>query len=588
MPTYVIDAVSWDFNQNLDDAFAASGYRVRYRKETAGHEWDGLVFANVKPYRGGMPEDTFVIQATTDGLTDTLVEGIVDENVLIHQGRARDGDLVGRDKAALGLQGYPLAALTIPGFVVHRHHYIIIVDGQIVDEYWGDWELDYSGAWMLTEALSRLCQDVGLSVSFDNGILNYTIGKSLPIPTDKVIGEAINELLTPLRWSEKHRVDVWVDGTTVHFAKRNYTAPPRGAITVDFNHLINPQIRKTSLDAVTDVCVEGASYEWPEVVVQMDDGGNPVAGAPYIAPYSIAESQTVELVVQGIIAERYTESSLEEYTGAGQLWRKTLRRIYDPSIGAIPKFREEETIATSTYNVAPGTPMDGLKTSEVEEYKVKDTTGSRVLTMLTVVKRKKSLFTYYDDTGEPKTEDVTEYEYDETGTPSGLPLSLPLTTQRNMSYRWRRSYYQLYREWLVVEIDATTGEVTRTFGSGEVAPASSGITRYGAGEQTTTKNISACDAEALPPVRKESNELIGTTADAQAIRADIADEHNSIRVGFSSGIHPDIRIKAGMLMTIQNAPADWPMTSFYLTSVNWTGAGKTQTLSVEGLNWVAA
>lgn len=563
MPVVEIPPERWAYNADLGDAPAAASFSATYRSRKADGSFDPVFFNGIQVYRGGSNPHLVRIKPTVDGLTETLVLGVVDRNGV---SRGDDGDvaglLSGRDLIALALDNYPTAPFTLDGFTVKA-------DGTLA------FRETFKGA------MRRLASEAGLTVLFD--CPDYELGKSVPVTTDRTVAEVMQELLRPLRWSVKNRVDVWIEGTTLRVARRGQAA--RGTVAVDAARIHVERMDRTSLPAVAGVRVEGAGYE----VEEADTGG---AGLPSLdgQPYSTSQGPfTVTRTVAGKTTT-YIDEGTQWYDGQGRMTH-SFRKCTYLLLANEPTTRVESWEKTCTFFVDSTVPFDGAPKTERETYRVLQAwpvEGGGVSGGEEVIREREAEWRYFADNGDLLMEDGFEVEKDEEAT-----LPLPLKTNRVTKYRYRRSGGRILRDQEITEQDPATGAVTRSFGTTDQGPFNAdagqrieGVAR--AGKRMARRLVSAGPEPTSGKFRIERSELLGDAADCEAIRQDLIDEHASIHLEASFAMEPDLRVKPGKVLTVQSAPAWWPATSWLVTAVAKDATGDVFGMRVEGEAWQAA
>lgn len=567
MPTVTdIPAERWGVRSDFSDAPAAMSYDVTYRTRKADGTFDPVFLDGVKVYRGEADPDKVRIRPTIEGITETLLLGIVDRNGVARDADAKGvlGALTGRDLIALALDTYPAEAFTLDGMVGAGASYR--------ETFYG--------------AMRELAERAGLFAVFD--CPDYRLGTSLPVPADRTLGEAMQELLRPFRWSEKHRVDVWVEGEAtpvLRVARRGNNA--RGVVVVDASRVLVEAMEKTALPIVDDVRVEGASYE-----TEVPDGGGSGGGTPDPGgnPYSVSYGPTtISKTVAGKLTS-YVEDGTRWYDGQGRQLAE-IRRVVYLILDGQATTRSELHQRTSTFWVDSTKPFDGAPKNEAESYIVTQlwpaqaggfTSGPETVSV------KSTDYTYYEDNGDTFGEDVFELERDEGGA-SPLPDKL----NRSTRVRWRRSGGRVLKDVEIVEVDVGTNIPQRSFATTVIGPfnADAGQVSGGAarpGYRMERGQIAAGPEPTSGRFRVESSELLGHEDDCEAIRQDLIDEHASVRWEAAFAMVPDLRVKPGVVLTVQNAPAWWPVASFTVTGVQKDRDQAGYSMRVQAVAWEAA
>ncbi len=568
MPVYDIPAAgsAWTFDADLSNAVGAAGFRVRYRSRKPDGSFDPLYFAGIRVFRGEANPDLVRIRPRVEGLEETLVLGVVDRN-----GTARGdetsvaGSLTGRDLIALALDRYPAAAFTLAGLAVQPGG-----------------ALGYGETFQT--AVRRLAQEAGLAVLFD--CRDYKLGKPLPVTTDRTVAEYLAALLAPLRWAEKRRTDVWIEGNTLRVAERGRNA--RGTVQVRAERVLLEALEKTALPAVDGVRVEGATYE-----VEEDDApqGAAIAGLPFGTPYTTSFGPFTVTKTAGGKTTTYIDEGQDWYDEAGRLLH-SFRKVTYLLMDSLPTSRVESWEKDCTFWVDSTRPYDGAPKTESEIFRVLDvwsTAGGGKQAGTEIVREKDTDWRYFEDTGDVLAEDGFEVEKDE----SGKTLPLAVRTQRTWRYRYRRSKGRVLRDWEIVEFDPATGAVSRTFGNTEVGAFNADAGRpplaARAGKRMASRRISAGPEATSGRFRLEQSEMLGAAADCEAVRQDLIDEHASVRIGAAFSMAPDLRVKVGKTLEVLGAPAWWPASSFLVTAVHAEASGEGRmSMRVETVAWAAA
>lgn len=556
MPVLEIPAKTWSYTADLGDAPAAAAYSATYVARKNDGTFDDQFFSGIRVFRGEADPHFVRIKPTIDGIQETLMLGVVDRNGAVRQrGGALAGFVSGRDLIALALDRYPSAPTTLDGFTVNA-------DGALAPRE------TFKGA------LRRLAEAVGLTVLYD--CPDYKLGRSVPVTTDRTFGEVMQELLRPLRLSEKWRVDVWVEGTTLRVARRGQEA--RGTVIVDAARIKLERMEKTALPAVDGVRVEGASYEAEEDEI----GGTQVAGLvsitgqPYGTPFG---PFTVTKTVAGKTIA-YVDEGQQYYDAKGRMTSSFRKVTYLSSI------RTEKWEKTCEYYVDSTLPYDGAPKRETETYKVDQIWVTQQGEE--IVRQRDASWQYFGDNGDLLAEDVFEVEKDEQA-----KLPLPVNIERTSRFRYRRSAGRVLRDYETTEVDPGTGAVSRTFGTTDQGPfnADAGQKVSGVahpGRRMAQKTVAAGPEPTSGKFRLEKSEYLGSEADCEAVRQDLIDEHASVRLGVSLDMEPDLRVKPGKVLTVQGAPGWWPTAQFTVIAVSKEAESRGMGMRVDGVAWLAA
>lgn len=553
MAIFDIDAITADVDWDLDDTLASGAYRIQYSKVNGSFQWDSTYYDSIGLYRGQVDPDLVRIRLTDPlGIQEEVMLGIVDRS-----GRQRDGgngvvgSIAGRDLLALVLDKYPTTATTLQGVTIYQADPYVSSDATIVP------------VTNFTDALTELVGLAGLGgVLFDLGGDDYPIGRSIPVTTDRTYGEVLADLLTPWRWSEKHRADVWVEGDVLRIARRGLNA--RGTVNVEYEMLTVHRYEKTVKPA-GDVRVEGATYE---VLVPSHDQ----------PPGTDDDIRVTTNHVTGPTARAsYTETLIEYYTD-DKLEHTVRQRSYDDFL------RFETWVANSTFIRDPSSEADGNKDTETETHTVADNRSGENpwYPLQKTVSTKNAKWNYYSDTGDTQSADVTETEYDESAEDE---LQLPIKDFRVSNQHYSRSVTQVVRQSQTSEFDPDSGALRTQFGLPEVAPfrgrGALGIERPG-----TRREQRKFSAGPETAHLKFSSELLGSDAACLLIHGRLVDEFAGTRLGISITLPADFRIKHGMALQVLNAPAWWDASNFLITASRIHSAHDGLMMDLEGVAWL--
>lgn len=544
-----VTAIEWSVNQDLSSPLTAAGFTAKYDKVNGQLVWDPSQYNNIKLFSGETNPDLVRIKATYDGVEQEVILGVVDRSGRAQGATGVLGTLVGRDRLALALDGYPAVASSLQGITVDP-----VSNSHIPQKRY-------------TEAVSELASAAGLSVLFSIGTDDYAIGKTIPVTTDQTFGEMLAQLLEPWRLSDRYAHDAWVEGTTLRVVRRDLAA---GTVQVEYERLEVTNYGKSRLPAVNAVRIEGADYE---VLVADPDA---VGGCPGIRNTAIS--------FVGIDAETsYTETEAQHYNALCQLVLIVRNRVY----GDLK--RSEVWTTTMTYLDDPDSAAHGQKVTEIQEHRVTDSREGNAF-LQDLASKKTTVWSYYEDNGDVATEDVLEQrfgkEVDSIPT-DGKKDRLDESKRILTSYRYVRSAGQLFRFWDTTETDAIKKKVTHESGQSEVGPFKVGAQSGSVvpfGKKQESRQIVCGPANAR---RVESNDLIGDAVAACLIQTRVAEDHNRIRLDITARMLPDHNVKVGRILQIQNAPAWYDTSSFYIiaSTVRATERGATQEL--RGVAWLA-
>ncbi len=546
-----INAERFELSHDVDDAISAMTYDVEYEPRGTTEVFDPTFFNTLRLYDGRNVLDQVRIKGTVDGITDQLVLGIVDRNGWTdREGGSVAGRIQGRDLAALILDSHPTKIFAFP---VGSTFYA---------------------------SVRTLAAKAGLAgVQFF--CRNYIIGTTYPVNLDRTLVAALQDLLTPLRWSEKHRTDAWVDNNILTVAERNYTNPARGTITVDAARIIVDRFEKTRLISVDDVRVEGARFK----IILTDPNAS--------TSTTVTNTRHVDLTdpKNGAVVESFDETLTIVYDAFSRVISTDRLRTYLIRGGAFTVRFEHES-ATNTFWADDGTTSPanlarrGKEKEHTSFFDITDEWSNQVI----ATERVSSIFStadYWERFGNAKSIDRSETLLDQDS-----PSPLAIKSKSVESTRWYYSGKQVIQEKTLTTFNpdgsVSSTNSTRDIGAFDVTQGAQ--TTAGANQQVLESQFFAGPAVLGPLgfqgiLRREQSDMLGSNADCAGIRTDLIDEHVSIKVGISLRMPFDFRIRPGKLLVVQNAPSWWPITQFYITAMR-ISAGDGFLSDVEALAWV--
>lgn len=542
MPTiHDIRAIDWHLSHDLSTPLTARGFDITYMEILSNRTWDPTMYDQLAIYKGEANPDLVRIRAEYDGEEREVVVGVADRSGRRQSDRGVVGVLNGRDRMALALDGYPTTAFTIDG--------INVVNNAPVTRR------------TYQEAVADIASRAGLAVIFDIGTDDYAVGASIPVTTSTTYGRVLADLLEPWRLSEKFAHDAWVDGTTLRIVRRDLGVSP--TVQINMERLLVSDYRKSRLVDLTDVRVEGVSYQ-----TLVDD---PAAGCAPIEfqskDYDTGDPKT-----------SYHEQIVILRNAKCQVTRLERQVVYDDNL------LRETTITDYNYLNLPGSEHDGLKSTELEQvYETNTRTG---FSLFYDLKKKTSRTWEYDAvTGDTLFEDEEIIDYDSK---VGSPIDTLNESSRVVkSTRYVRSFGQLFRTIKETRIlTGAAGTVANTAVSSEVSPykvAPSQGTTVPYGKKQETVKISA-GAESAK--RTEQNDLIGDNAAAALIRTRLLTEHGNVRVDIVATMAPDHRVVPGRFVQVLSSPSWWDVSTFYVlaTDVRHDDGGAVQ--EVRAVAWL--
>ncbi|MDR7497934.1 MAG: hypothetical protein QN174_13370, partial [Armatimonadota bacterium] len=535
-------------------------FRVTSRRQTPSGVWDPTIYDGLALYHGEADPDLVAILADVDGLRRTLLVGVADE----HARRERDGvvtgELAGRDRMALLLDRSPASTFTL--------------EGAVYDPDAG--QLNYHESFV--GAVQRVCAAAGVPVRVGS-VIDYKLGSSVVVSPDRTFAQALTELLAPLRWSERYKVDAWWEDDHLHIGPRS---DPLGTVPVDAARIVEARVAKDWALPPGDVRVEGFTYQ--REVPDLPAGDTPTPGLPWTTGYEyVAPERRVSLTVQGK-TESYTVQEIEYYNARGQL-RGTYKRTQWHSKNRVDEMRSSIEFVEDPTSAAFGNKLREHETHYVRDVAY-DANGQPVRNIDEVVRERRIEWDYYEDTGDVRRMDALEVYRDEAAGTSPLPLDKREITRQ----RFRRSMGQIWRDTEVVTFDEG-GLIRRSVESREIGPfkltVSAGSPSGAAsaarpGYRMKTVAV-ASGPEDAPHVFSSS--LIGDQASADAIRAQIAADGAVLRYRVTLTLAPDLRIRPGRTLQILNADSWWTVTSCYVYAVRMERSGGRAAMQVEGVAW---
>lgn len=549
MATRDIDSTQWTFRHDLDDVASAAGFSADYQRLSA-RRWDSDYYDDIRVYRGEANPDLVRVFVTTDGFRSLLVEGVVDGSGRTEQMDGTRGRLAGRDKMALLLDRRPTTAFTIQGATV-------------------DEACTISFGETFMSAVQALMADAGIPVQFEGPIIDYRLGRSMVVTRDRTYAEYLQELLTPLRWSEKHRVDTWVEGGKLYVVHRDEEF--RGEVVMARARVTVDTVEKVVAIPQGGIRVEGWNYQCPE-----DDlPDEPTPGLPWSSGYTITYPvRTSSITLVSGRTETYETEEIEWYDARGNLLKRYTKTTY------LSRTRTEERTYEATYENDPTLGTYNAKLTETERVVLTDfhSVPPNIARAIQgeVIRDKKSEWTYYDD-GDPKTMDAYERELDESGDKATSPLKEKLRRTTRMRYR-RTSGYTV-RETEIVEFKPNN-VVQRTFEVSEVGPfklETRGGRVTGSGKKMVDQQVSAGPDDA---VHVFSSDLLGDQASVDAIRDDLLDDQANYKLRVSVTATPNAAVRAGHVVAVDAL-------RFFLTSLSMSGGGSSVGMTMEGVAWLA-
>lgn len=559
MPTFPIKAIDLDVSQNLDEGASAGQYRVSYDQVDASPSpprWDETYYNAIRPYRGESDPDLVEIFAEADGHDEMLIRGVVDRSARAEEGGVVRGVLTGRDLTATLLDRYPSSAFTIQGATVDSNGNLVFNKTFIT-------------------AVQQLMEAAGVPVFFDS-VTDYKLGASIAVTTDRTFGQYLADLLTPLRWSEKHAVDTWWEGNTLFLVGRDGNF--RGTRAVDAARLLVDEVERTAPAQAADVRVEGWTFERP--VADIPSAG-PVAGQSWTTSFIVNYPvRTITVSVAGR-TEVYTIEESEYYNRNGQLYATYKKIVY------LTKIRTEVYSSEITFDEDPTHKSFRAKLRQRETFNLTDLTPGNTIQDVTV-RDAQTEWTYFDDNGDTRTMTAIVVEKPQSGTVQ-FNTSPEKTTVTRETYR--RSAGYIWKETETLEEDPVTGAVNRFLKTEQVGPFRLDFTVGGGAAPTPGLKMEKATqgaGAATSPIRYQSD-LLGDQTSIDAIRAHLLDEHASIRRSVRFHLFPKLDIKVGNRVDVASPPSWWDVSSgIFVTGVRFQKRSGIFRMDVEGLTWFAA
>lgn len=627
MPVVEIEATEWSYSHDLDDAGSAADYRAKYLEGDLQLVWDPSLHQSTIPYQGQSNPQIVAIIVTTDGLQRELVRGVVDSASWSHD-LIVTGELFGRDQMALLLDRFPSETFVIKGAEVNP----------------ATGGLTYHNTF--ASAVQLVCGKAGVPVSIGN-VVNYLLGNDVVLSQERTYAQTLAELLGPLRWSERHKVDAFMEGNVLYVRPRSQ---PVGTVSIEAARIKTPRfVKSIGLIAGGDdppkVRIEGFSYQREvsgipgdvasrveryalhgdihEQKIFVDEDGKytdkppkerdeekgkeparPIPGLPWFTGYMYSpEEREVSLTVQGI-TESYTVKEIEYYDSQGRLTGTYKRTDWQS------KSRWEEHRSSVEFE------WDGTKVSygnKISEYVIHfvhavayayNEENELVTDIHEVVHEKKSEWTYWWDNGDTQSMDSFEVIKDESAQKSPLPLKERVITKQ----RFRRSMGQIWRDTEVITFD-DTGLIERSFEVREIGPFkiswTAGVVGVGvgvemgkddvAGPGKTMQTVVIVARPADGSVLVEggtmpgdanylfSSGLIGDPQSASQIRNLILSDW-ATKVDVTLAFMPDVRVKPARTLEVANADSWWDAISFFVFGVQCPT--HTSEMVVQGVAWL--
>jgi hypothetical protein len=592
---------TWNYSLDVDDALSAARWDVTYERIKTDSTWDPFLVTNLKVFHGEAAPDLVDLNVTLDGVSKLLVQGVVDRNGWTdREGGVVQGMLSGRDQMALALDKHPtLGFLVGPGTTLTTF-------GSVVNKIAG------------LAGLQVRFGVPGSSSGPGSAPNDYVIGRQFAVSIDQSWASVLANLLTPFRWSEKWRVDSWIENPTqagqkalLVLAKRNYTNPERGTITVDASRLLVNRMEKSRLLTVADVLVLGATFT---VVIQ--DPNGPTAGTSTVSRQVNITNNTpntitlncpgggTTTIVPGGIIESYNETETTTTTlfsdNVIRPTSKTRTRTYLIRFGGGcgNTVRYETETWTWTYTQPGGPSTQFLSATQSHVLQVTDAFGGGTIATQNVINASTQWAYFPDSTGDVQTEEIVNIQLDEKAQIDPITGNLPISVDTHTKKTFIRMGNQLILETVVNRFDGF-GNIIDTQEDRTLAPHPE--TAPGSGTSILKGSIQLQNqffcgtllrvGQSSPGfLRKEQSDLLGTNTDCCNIRTDLLDEHASTKVSASFSMAGDLRVQPGVVIVVQNAPVWWASaglpTRFYVTSVQHRATSEYYDLDIEAVAWL--
>jgi len=538
MPVIEIDAFDWVFEGDLDSgALFASAYRLRYDKVDVNHAWDNTHFTDDIIYKGGAPTYTIRISVTLEGVYEVLTTGVIDRTGIGEEEGSRFGTLEGRDLLALLLDSHPSQATFPAGTDVFS-------------------------------IIRSLAAQAGLIV-VTSGLVNFSIASDYVVDKTKSIASHIDDLLAPNKWARKKGAVTWIEGnilTIVPFedASRNTVTIPYDRVQLDSMYLY-------ALPSYDGIRVEGANYEvltedLKDPRIEISEGWTDTGNVP---------GEQGDTSVYRTITHEVITSYYDAYE---RLYRQdTVTDTWNYRDFILQRQTQETHHKFGSFFDSPSISVNirGKRSSELETWQKTREDG------LLVLYKKITRSWTYDDDGNPASELSSEYEFDvETGE--------VVQTKRD-DIRYYAAPDQITRVRVISEVDAGTGEVTRTSEHSEVGMTSKNderkIAPTPAGFKRETANYK-CGSDTAE--RVESSSLIGTNEDCCALLSNLQADSGATELSASLTVFlPMPGVRQGTRVTISGAPSVWPTNQFLVVSVRTSSRDNVKSQRLECLAWPA-
>lgn len=582
---------------------------------------DTSAFRPSEALLSGMTRNDIVrLHILTAGTAVPLGDFIVDEHRvretpdgLVHQLAARDA------KAAL-LERFPTTHVTYPGLRIRSGS--LTTDCEILPSA------------TLVDTLRTMIRAAGFRDNIN--IDDFPLGTDYVHGTDRSYGEAIFDLLGPLRQTERYRADLYLISDTVWVWQRDRGAP-FGTVVVPYDMLIERSIEKQRPTLPSSVQVLGPEYicmkprpaEPPNIDVQWPDD-KPPPGEPAAGPYELHFSDTERDPVFG--NDLYTFNATYRYNATGQIesiyavinW--TSQVLSAPGAPAfIASLERVETIiheftygGTTVLVTETGTTFVGtISASHLIRERVTKlvqdnsdiytwdgntwvATDKRCVNQ--VVLRAERTISYYADVftqlGQlvPRTQATTSYQADERfGTVNQGCPTLDLVLGDHSVQFYVRSANQLFRTGMVTLTNAggfTVSEAPLPEIAAELSttsepqdPETFTIPLPGRrGDMLASSAVMTCGPDTAQSIL--TLPLVGDRTALCRLRDQISRERSSFKVLARLTLPATANVREGMELLISGAPPRWETTRFFVTGRAYERTPDAFIMRVVGVTWL--
>lgn len=600
-------------------------YRVDLSQGVGQFEANYVDVENFAPieniFSGATLPDRLDIYVLSQGSYQLLSDFVIDEYRIREGPDAVTGTLSGRDSKALLLERFPVftgAAST--DHILRSENGSTTYRGMSVAS---NGSITYQAT--AVEALTDLVQRAGFTPSIN--VDDYSLGQDFVQGTETSFGEAIRQLLEPVRVTEKYRADVILAGDTLWIWQRDKGAP-FGTVNIPYEDFTDRAIERQRPTLASSVQIQGSPFTYfePEPVTIT----TAIAGWAFTSDYSKSYGPvTIKDPNCGI--DLYTKEWTVNYDFKGRattfIYRVQYHNypIYDQN-GIVqhiePHIRRETRTETFEYedlNTLDQGALPRLKKKNMEKF-VEDFTHVKTWDKKSnklkaehqnyvsqVTQRVESTWTWPSAVGTSDeereharrigalAEETINYECDTKdliipiGKTSPNLAFAPLYTKNKTGYHYIQSGNQLIR--IVVDEGTDPAEsgpqviketVFDEIGPGELPTAPQGIANP-INQRSVTDRI-----ECGPDTANEKIVLprVGKTSDACRIRDQVIDQRKRWSLLGNFTMMPNLNVREGQQMNITGAPPRWQTTSFYIAGRAFERTADGLIMRLTGLAWL--